>query len=110
MPTSTIPILLLLLSILFLWSSINKLTGNMTDRFLTWGYPEWFAPILGVFEIIAVFMLWTTGSQFLALVFLSLLMFAAIGTLYMNGELIHRYILPFVTLFLLFTLIYLSNF
>lgn len=110
MPTSTIPLLLLLLSILFLWSSINKLTGRVTDRFLTWGYPEWFAPVLGVFEILAVFMLWIVGTQFLSLVFLTVLMLAAMGTLYMNGELIHRYILPFSTLCLLFTLIYLLHF
>ena len=110
MPTTTTSLLLLLISVVFLWSSISKLTGRMTNRFLTWGYPEWFPTILGLCEALAVFMLWFEGTQFLAIVFLTILMLAAITTLLMNNELIHRYVLPAFILILLFTLIYLRYF
>lgn len=103
-----ISIILFLLSLIFVWSGISKIKGDMTDRFLTWGYPEWFATILGTTELLAVVLLWQTKTQFFSLLFMFILMVAAICTLFANRELAHRYLPPIVVIGLLSILIYLS--
>lgn len=103
-----ISIIVFFLSLIFLWSAISKIKGDMTDRFLSWGYPEWFAIVLGIAELLAVIMLWRPSTQFFSLLFMGLLMIAAIATLFTNRELAHRYLPPIAVLGLISTLIYLS--
>ena len=102
----TITLLLSLLSIVFLWSGIRKLTGGMTNRFLTWGYPEWLIWGLGIAELLAIPFLWMDSTRFIAVLFLLILTVILVITLMNNGELIHRYMPPITVLGLLCTLIY----
>ncbi len=44
-------VFVVLLAAGYLISGLGKLTGSMTEMFANWGYPAWFATLIGVLEV-----------------------------------------------------------
>jgi len=44
-------ILVVLLAAAYALAALGKLTGAATEMFASWGYPAWFATLIGVLEL-----------------------------------------------------------
>ncbi len=89
--------LLALLAAAFTLSSLGKLTGAATQMFADWGYPAWFATLIGVLELAGGVGLLIPRTTRLAILVLTVVMFGAAYTHLASGEGI-QVIRPFVFL------------
>jgi len=76
----------ILLAAGFSLAALPKLMGNAGDIFVHWGYPAWFAPVVGALEMIGVVGLLIPKTTRLAICGLTVIMLGAIYTHWRNGE------------------------
>jgi uncharacterized membrane protein YphA (DoxX/SURF4 family) len=69
-----------LLALGYLAAAIGKLTGAATQRFAHWGYPAWFATLIGVFELAGAIGLLIPKTTRYAVLGLTVIMCGAIYT------------------------------
>jgi uncharacterized membrane protein YphA (DoxX/SURF4 family) len=71
-----------LLSALFVSAGLAQLVGPwfVRDRFARWGYPDWFRTAVGVWELEAATMLWSSQLRTAGAAQLGLLLLGAIYT------------------------------
>ena len=79
-------VLVALLALAFLVSAATKLTGIATPMFLHWGYPSWFAKLIGVFELAGSIGLLIPRTTRAAILGLTAIMFGAAYTHLANHE------------------------
>ena len=79
-------VLTVLLGLLFMVSSLGKLTGAATPMFDQWGYPAWFAMTIGVFELAGGIGLLIPKLARYAILGLTGIMIGAAYTHLANGE------------------------
>ena len=79
-------ILAILLGAAFLLAGISKLTGAATPMFAGWGYPAWFAVLIGILEVAGAFGLLFPRTTRPAVLGLGVIMVGALGTHLVNGE------------------------
>jgi uncharacterized membrane protein YphA (DoxX/SURF4 family) len=79
-------VLAVLLALAFLASAAGKLTGAATQTFAHWGYPPWFATLIGVFELAGAVGLLIPKTTRYAVLGLTALMFGAAYTHLANHE------------------------
>lgn len=79
-------IILALVALGFILASIGKLTGAAAPMFAGWGYPAWFATLIGVAELAGAIGLLIPKTTRYAVLGLTLVMFGACYTHIANGE------------------------
>ena len=79
-------VLTALLALAFLASSAAKLTGVATPMFAHWGYPPWFATLIGVLEFAGAVGLLIPKTTRYAILGLTVIMFGAGYTHLANHE------------------------
>ncbi|MEZ5346890.1 MAG: DoxX family protein [Pyrinomonadaceae bacterium] len=79
-------VLVVLLALGFLLASLGKLTGAQTQMFEQWGYPSWFAYIIGIAELAGAIGLLIPKFTKFAILGLTLIMIGAAFTHLANGE------------------------
>ncbi len=79
-------VLIVLLAAGFTMAALGKLTGAATDMFIGWGYPAWFATLIGVLEITGAVGLLIPKARPLAALGLSVIMLGAAYTHLANYE------------------------
>lgn len=79
-------VLIVLLALVFLASAALKLTGVATPMFAHWGYPAWFAKLIGVFEFVGAIGLLVPRATRYAILGLTAIMFGAVYTHVANHE------------------------
>ena len=99
-------VLAVVLAAFFALAAIGKLTGSATEMFAGWGYPAWFALLIGVAEAAGAIGLLVPKTTRWAIYGLSLVMLGAIFTHVTNGEAaqLARPILPLACLWILWKL------
>ncbi len=70
----------------YLMSALGKLTGAATEMFVDWGYPAWFATLIGVLELTGAVGLLIPRTNRYAILGLSAIMLGAGYTHLSNGE------------------------
>ncbi len=78
--------LLVLVAAMFAMSALAKLGGRMTEMFAGWGYPAWFATLIGVLELAGAIGLVVPKTLRLAVYGLTVIMAGAAYTHLANGE------------------------
>ena len=73
-------VLVVLLALAFLASAVGKLSGVATPLFLHWGYPVWFAKVIGVLELVGAVGLLIPKTTRYAVLGLTVIMFGAAYT------------------------------
>ena len=79
-------VLVVLLALAFLASAAVKLTGVATRMFAHWGYPAWFAKVIGVIELAGAVGLIIPKTTRHAVLGLTVIMFGAAYTHLANHE------------------------
>ncbi len=79
-------VLVALVAAMFAMSGLAKLGGQMTEMFATWGYPPWFATLIGVAELAGAIGLLVPRTTRWAVYGLSAVMLGAAYTHIANGE------------------------
>lgn len=79
-------VLAVTLALAFLASAAGKLTGAATQMFARWGYPRWFATLVGLFELAGAVGLLIPGATRYTILGLTLLMLGASYTHLANHE------------------------
>jgi putative oxidoreductase len=79
-------ILVGLLALGFLLAAVGKLTGAQNEMFVGWGYPAWFAMLIGAFELAGAVGLLIPKLTRFAVLGLTIIMFGAAYTHLANGE------------------------
>ena len=79
-------VLSVVLAVLFLLAASGKLTGAATPMFAGWGYPAWFALLIGVAELAGAIGLLIPMTRRWAALGLILVMLGAVFTHLTNGE------------------------
>lgn len=79
-------VLAALLAAAYLLSALGKLTGAATEMFAGWGYPAWFATLIGVLELAGAIGLLVPRTTRWAVLGLSGLMLGAAYTHLANAE------------------------
>ena len=79
-------ILIAVLALLFLFAALSKLTGAATPMFEGWGYPAWFATLIGVAELAGAIGLLIPKTTRCAIYGLTAVMLGAIFTHISAGE------------------------
>ena len=79
-------VLIVALAVLFMLAAVGKLTGAATPMFEGWGYPAWFALLIGVAELAGAIGLLIPRTTRWAAVGLGLIMLGAVFTHLTNGE------------------------
>jgi len=79
-------VLVVLLALAYLASAAGKLTGAATDMFAHWGYPAWFATVIGILELTGAIGLLIPRTTRYAVLGLTLLMLGASYTHVSNHE------------------------
>jgi hypothetical protein len=102
-------ILKALISLIFVGTSVLKLTGKVAPDWERWGYPRQFMYATGIAELVALALFWWPGLEILGAAGLGLVLLGALTTLGRNrGGLSHS---AFTALTLLLVLVqsYLSR-
>lgn len=76
----------ILLAAGFSLAALPKLMGHAGEIFAHWGYPSWFAPLVGVIELIGVVGLLVPRTTRLAVYGLTAVMLGAMYTHLAHGE------------------------
>lgn len=79
-------VFVVILALLFLVAGAGKLTGAAAPMFSEWGYPAWFATLIGVAEVAGAIGLLIPKLMRLAVVGLTLIMIGAAYTHISAGE------------------------
>lgn len=79
-------VLVVALAVMFLLAALGKLTGAATPMFEAWGYPSWFAVLIGAAELAGAIGLLVPRTTRWAAVGLVLVMLGAVFTHVTNGE------------------------
>ena len=81
-------ILSVLLGLLFIFTGSAKVLGSpmMLEQFQNWGYPLWFATLVGIIEVVGAVLLFIPASRLFGCIALAVIMIGAIGTHVVNGE------------------------
>ena len=79
-------VLIGLVAVGFLLAGLGKLTGSAGPMFEGWGYPSWFATLIGVLELAGAIGLLIPKTTRWAVLGLTFLMFGAAFTHVTNGE------------------------
>ena len=79
-------IILGLVALGFMLAAAGKLTGAATPMFANWGYPVWFATVIGVAELLGAIGLLIPKTTKYAVFGLTLIMIGAGYTHIANGE------------------------
>ena len=79
-------IILGLVALGFILAALGKLTGAATPLFANWGYPAWFATVIGLVELAGAIGLMIPKMTRYAVIGLTLLMIGAGYTHISNGE------------------------
>ncbi|MDH3402679.1 MAG: DoxX family protein [Acidobacteriota bacterium] len=79
-------ILVVLLAALYLMAAVGKLSGAATAMFEGWGYPAWFAILIGVAELAGAIGLLVPRTTRYAVIGLALIMLGAAYTHLSHGE------------------------
>jgi putative oxidoreductase len=73
-------VLVILIALAFMASAVTKFTGVATPMFAHWGYPAWFATLIGVLELIGAVGLLIPRTTRSAVLGLTVIMFGAAYT------------------------------
>ena len=79
-------VLVVVFAVLFLLAAAGKLTGAATPMFEGWGYPAWFALLIGVAELAGAVGLLVPKTTRWAILGLAVVMLGAVFTHVGNGE------------------------
>ena len=79
-------ILKLLISLIFVCTSLLKLTGKVAPDWRRWGYPRQFMYATGVAELVALALLWWPGLEILGAAGLGFILLGAVATLIKHRE------------------------
>jgi putative oxidoreductase len=79
-------VLAVILVLAFLASAAGKLTGAATQMFARWGYPGWFATLIGVLECVGAVGLLIPGVTRYAILGLTVILLGATYTHLANHE------------------------
>lgn len=79
-------ILVVVLAALFALAGLGKLTGAASESFAAWGYPAWFAMVIGCLEVLGAIGLLIPKFTRYAIYGLTVVMLGAIYTHLANGE------------------------
>jgi hypothetical protein len=74
-------ILKILISVIFVGTSLLKLTGTVAPDWKRWGYPRQFMYATGIAELVALILLWSHGFEVLGAAGLGLVLLGALATL-----------------------------
>jgi len=102
-------ILKLLISVIFVGTSLLKLSGKVAPDWKRWGYPRQFMYATGVAELAAVPLLWWPGLELLGGVGLGLILLGAVATLIRQREALSHIAFTAVTLLLVVVQSYLTG-
>ena len=79
-------VLVVLFAAAFIMSSLGKLTGTATGMFANWGYPAWFATLIGILELAGAVGLLIPKTTRFAVFGLTVIMLGAAFTHLSNNE------------------------
>lgn len=79
-------VLAAVLGAMFLLAGAGKLGGGATEMFTGWGYPAWFATLIGISEVLGGIGLLIPRTRRLAIMGLTVIMLGAAYTHVANGE------------------------
>jgi hypothetical protein len=102
-------ILKLLISLIFVGTSLLKLTGKVAPDWKRWGYPRQFMYATGIAELVAVALLWWPGLSLLGGVGLGLILLGAVATLIKHREGLSHIAFTALTLLLVVAQSYLTR-
>jgi hypothetical protein len=102
-------ILKLLISLIFVGTSLLKLTGKVAPDWKRWGYPRQFMYATGIAELVAVALLWWPGLSLLGGVGLGLILLGAVATLIKHREGLSHIAFTALTLLLVVVQSYLTR-
>lgn len=99
-------ILAILLAAFYGIAGVGKLVGGANEIFAEWGYPAWFALVIGIVETAAAIGLLIPKTTRCAIVVLTVVMLGAIYTHLANGEAaeLARPVIPLVLMWVLWAL------
>ena len=101
-------ILKLLISLIFVGATVQKLTGKVAPNWDRWGYSRQFMYAIGIAELVALVIFWWPGLELAGAAALALVLLGALGTLIKYREGAAHIALPVVTLLLVMVQSYLS--
>jgi hypothetical protein len=102
-------ILKLLISLIFVGTSLLKLTGQVAPDWKRWGYPRQFMYATGIAELVAVALLWWPELSLLGGVGLGLILLGAVATLIKHREGLSHIAFTALTLLLVVVQSYLTR-
>ena len=102
-------ILKLLISIIFVGTSVLKLTAKVAPDWKRWGYPRQFMYATGIAELVALALFWWPGLEILGAAGLGFVLLGALATLIRQREGPSHVALPALTLLLVMVQLYRST-
>lgn len=75
-----------LIALAFIAAAAGKLRGSAISMFAHWGYPAWFATVIGVLELLGAIGLLIPKTLRFAIIGLTVIMFGAVYTHLANNE------------------------
>lgn len=102
-------ILKLLISLIFVSTSVLKFTGKVAPDWERWGYPRKFMYATGIAELVALALFWRPGLEILGAAGLGLVLFGALATLVRHREGLSHIVFTALTLLLVLVQLYLSR-
>jgi hypothetical protein len=102
-------ILKILISLIFVGTSLLKLTGKVAPDWKRWGYPRQFMYATGIAELVGVALLWWPGFEIIGAAGLALVLLGALATLGKNREALSHIAFTALTLLLVLVQSYLSR-
>ena len=104
-----IMMLKLLISLIFVGTSVLKLTGKVALDWERWGYPGQFMYATGIAELVGLALFWWPGLEILGAASLGLVLLGALATLGRHGERMSHIAFTALTLLLVLVQSYLSR-
>ena len=102
-------ILKLLITLIFVGTSVLKLSGKAAPDWSRWGYPRQFMYATGIAELVALALFWWPGLEFVGTAVLGLVLLGALATLGRNREGLSHIAFTALTLLLVLVQSYLSR-
>jgi hypothetical protein len=102
-------ILKLLITLIFVGTSVLKLSGKVAPDWSRWGYPRQFMYATGIAELVALALFWWPGLEFVGAAVLGLVLLGALATLGRHSEGLSHIAFTALTLLLVLVQSYLSR-
>ena len=102
-------ILKLLITLIFVGTSVLKLTGKVAPDWNRWGYPRQFMYATGIAELFALALFWSPGLELFGATLLGLVLLGALATLGRHHEGLSHIAFTALTLVLVLVQSYLSR-